>query len=117
MPDFLIKPDRDVDWYVLWSTNVDGPIMCGSKGFVGFDGSVGADRFARADATGSSAQVGDPPWYSWAEAAQEEYGGTLHVYDVCSPGILKRSDLRAFCRALEAGDEKAAEAFLMPFED
>lgn len=108
MARILIKLEPNTDWYVLWSTIVDGPIAFGPKADLlkaDHDGDLLPERWARADATGSSSRNG---WYSWTE-------DTMVVYS-CGTGVLKRADLLAFCQALAKEDTAAAEALLTPFE-
>lgn len=72
MPTVIIKPDRDADFYVAWSTVVDGPGPSGTREelmahvadhpeWYGHD--YPGPRFDRADEFGSSAQ---PQWkFGW----------------------------------------------------
>jgi len=54
MPRFIIKPERDVDFYVEWSTIVDAPIRWAAADRFPAD-VLPADRRERADAWGTSA--------------------------------------------------------------
>lgn len=63
---YIIKPDRDVDGYVAWSSVTDGPIAWGDQKFVAdylrrWDGDEAAapERFERADRTGTSMKDGE----------------------------------------------------------
>lgn len=74
MPTFIIKPDRDQDFYVAWSSIVDAPTAWGDRDEVAravadYDGPGEAkpDRFDRADRHGSSARFGSPPTYGYED--------------------------------------------------
>lgn len=54
MPSFIVKPQSDVDYYVLWSSIIDGPILHGNNMKMQNAG-IDADRLGRADAYGTSA--------------------------------------------------------------
>ena len=69
MPTFIVKPKRDEDFYVLWSTVVDAPTGYGMRAeLIGPFGGP-AERFDRADEYGTSMQDPDLPrdrqWFGW----------------------------------------------------
>lgn len=66
---YIIKPDPDIDRYVAWSSIVDGPVVWGERDAVGdwlrlWEGpdANSPERFARADANGTSLLDGDDGW-------------------------------------------------------
>lgn len=99
MPTFIVKPERDRDLYVAWSSVVDAPTGFGSRSELadvmqsrGEDASP--ERFDRADAHGSSARFGKPVAYGWGDEAfivHEVPGG---------PALIRRDRMVAW---LEAG--------------
>lgn len=72
MPSYIIKPEPDQDFYVIWSTIVDGPTEWGTRAEVEehllaeaarHQAAETAQRFDRADETGSSAhERGNGDW-------------------------------------------------------
>lgn len=69
MGTYIMKPDRDVDGYVAWSTVVDGPVAWGSEKQVADflqqpEGDLAAlpERFRRADTTGRSLVDSTDDW-------------------------------------------------------
>lgn len=63
MPSFIIKPVADRDEYVVWSTVIDNVTMAGTRLEFAIEpelhaGEFAAERFERADATGSSEHFG-----------------------------------------------------------
>lgn len=61
MPTYIIKPSRDEDFYVWWSTVVDAPIGWGPRDYVPLGSEGRPERFARADERGTSANWPDWP--------------------------------------------------------
>lgn len=62
---YIIKPERDRDFYVAWVSGVDGPGYWGTRAHVTDcltpeDGAP--ERFDRADATGTSMRDGGDGW-------------------------------------------------------
>lgn len=107
MPNFIVKAERDQDWYCIWSTVVDAPTYWGSRAELVAEhydpAAVAAERFKRADQNGTSAKIPGTPddeqWFGWndgpfvlMEAGPESSG------DGC--WLLPRANLRAFCEAL-----------------
>lgn len=104
MPSYILKPKPDEDFYLRYSTVVDSPCESGTRAEMLAWGHDPA-RLDRADERGTSALVGEPPWYGW----QDE---TIHVREgVMDPtepddawwGSVARADMRAFCETL--GDD------------
>lgn len=122
MPRFVIKPDRDRDLCIGWSTVVDNVIWSGTRAEAlrelaidipaGYDpkpGNSPEDRLRRADDNGTTALW--PPT-----------GGYFGGWDdpdlmVEQRGMLPRTELATFVEALERDDEAAAYALLQPFDD
>lgn len=103
MPTYIIKPSRDEDFYVWWSTIVDAPVAWGPR-----DDSEPAERWERADERGTSANWTDWPIekmpYRWdceplliREQPDLPDGGEGWWY-------IPRANLREFCRRLDAGE-------------
>lgn len=87
----IIKPERDEDLYVEWSSGVDAPISWGPKSFLqDHDPETFTDaRFDRADEYSSSAL--DICW-SW---------GRDEILIFMQLGIIRRSRLKALTEVLE----------------
>ncbi|MFC7276242.1 hypothetical protein ACFQS1_19795 [Paractinoplanes rhizophilus] len=112
MGRFVIKPDRDVDFYVGWSTIVESIIWWGPRAevlaYLAEDAPADPpeERLARADLNGSSA-------YNYKiDGGWEDEGFTYE-----QRGWLPRSLLVAACEALERDDEPAVWDLLEPFEE
>lgn len=104
MPSYIIKPKRDEDFYVTYSTVVDSPTAFGSREDYEND-RTGEDRIARAEEHGTSALWGNPPYLGWHEDTIMVREG---IVDPTKPedwshGTVSRSDLREFCETL--GDD------------
>jgi hypothetical protein len=101
MPSYIIKPKRNEDFYLRYSTIVDSPCESGTReDLIAFG--IDPARLDRADEFGTSAQYGSPPVGGWEEE-------TIHVREgVMDPtepddvwwGTVARADLRAFCETL-----------------
>ncbi|KMV17532.1 hypothetical protein ACT17_14635 [Mycolicibacterium conceptionense] len=64
----IIKPKRDEDFYVVYSSIVDSFICWGTRAELEAEYEHAApDRFARADSTGSSCAWITPPEFGWHE--------------------------------------------------
>lgn len=116
MPSFIIKPKRDEDFYVEWSTVVDAPTFWGdreamsnrfiSRPQAGDDGK----RMERADAKGSSCAGDIADWYTFDD----------RTFIWAQMGILDRDDLKPACDLMDAGhqyDGPEIAKLLTPFED
>lgn len=59
MPQYIVKPDRETDFYVYWDTVTDGPWAWGTRADLEQEHyPLHAERFDRADATGTSSVDG-----------------------------------------------------------
>lgn len=105
MPAYIIKPDRDEDFYVRWSTIVDCPTNWGPRATF----MEPPERFERADANGSSMlpdpELGDWIFGGWDEETfllreQDDLNGTD---EVGGAWLLPRGNLREFCRRRDEG--------------
>lgn len=113
----IVKPTRDVDLYVEWSSGTDSPTAWGTKEQLLEWGTVsrneeGERRFQRADATSTSAL-----WYkaSWDEDED---------YSFMNTGSIPRSRIPELLTVLEdipddgnAYKNPRVIALLTPFED
>ena len=113
MPRIVIKPERDRDLYVGWSTIVEAPVWHGPRaevlGYLAqeairYPTDDPETRLARADATGTSAHDGDGGW--------DDPG---FIYE--QRGWLPRRHLAEMCRLLEAGNEAGVWDLLEPFDN
>lgn len=120
MPEFLIKPMRRRDEYVLWSTVVDAPTGHGNRASILAEldqrwrqehphddpkpGLAPADRLDRADRSGTSARDGS---YGWND--------THLIYQ--GRGLLARRDLYRAAELLAKGHEAAVTQMLTHFDD
>jgi hypothetical protein len=113
MPTFIVKPDRDEDFYVAWSTVVDSPTAFGSRANITRIGHAHAtpERLARADEYGTSMCDPDLPrdrqWFGWrddefivmeVEIADRRQGGAYFV---------PRANVRALC--VRMGEDELAD--------
>lgn len=111
MPTYIVKPDRDRDFYVSWSTVVDNVTGCGTRSDFIAEPDVTEERMARADANGTSAL--DPSAYGWDDE-------TFLVHNMPDPphvGLLPRKLLAQFALLCVEGRDTEAAAFLEPLED
>ena len=110
MPQFILKANPKVDFYVCWSTVFDQPVAWGTREELTklmeeeHPGSAGPDRFRRANANGTSMRDGD--WFGYDQKIFSVRG--TKAWD------LQRSDLQAFCEALEADGEDDVYDFELP---
>lgn len=123
MGEIVIKPDRDRDEYVTWSTFTESPIAYGNRAetieYLGGDiqpgtcptcrqhvaqDTVPSARLNRADKWGSSDMTGFARW------AQDEF-----IYQ--QRGMLSRHDLVRACALLCDGRDDEVLPLLAPFED
>lgn len=110
MPSYIVKPEREVDFYFYWSTVVDCPTAWGTRAEMealrGIDTS--SERFERADATGTSSVDGFEGWeepFPVTEFWVREIGP--------DPFIVKRENMRAFCLSLDPYDSSKFDASLI----
>lgn len=112
MPHYVIKPNRDRDEYVNWSTIIEAPICHGNRTtmalhLVASSATGDGHRLDRADEFGTSCQdVRDGfRFYDWE-------CGEL-IYD--QQGTVKRADLYELCERLV--NDEPVDDLLTPFED
>lgn len=92
MPSYVVKPVKDEDFYVLWSSVVDAPVAFGPRSFMldHLTRQPGnrhdpATRLDRADDTGTS--VVDAEVYGWDD----------DIFIYLQQGILRRGRLKELC--------------------
>lgn len=116
MPTIIVKPERETDFYVAWSSMVEAPTCWGPREYVAremacWDGPEAAapERFDRADQTGTSARYpsGDAPEGGWDDRG--------FIYQ--QQGWLPRARLTALCERLGADERADVSDLLDPFED
>lgn len=108
MPSYVVKVNREEDFYVLWSDVTESPHVWGDRAEVeeymktyAMAGDL-PERFDRADKRGTSAF---PGFYDWEDSG--------FIYE--QRGFLPRSSLRAF---LESYDGYEFDLTLLePFDD
>lgn len=119
MPSYVLKasPDTSEDLYCIYSTIVDAVTVIGTRGDIrqyllhqdGVNGEPDA-RLARADQNGSSCLIdsdGTGVWYGWAE----EF---ISIGEGPGDGNLPRKDLSAYLGYMEANNNEAAAALVVP---
>lgn len=117
----ILKPDRSVDLYAVYSENTDAILFTGTRAavrrwLVADKEHDPEGRLDRADEHGSSSLIplltsGPAVLYGWQDGALrigEGPGG---------PGTLARLDLLGYCRDLAADDEAAAAARVEPDDE
>ena len=117
MASFIVKPTRDREFYVRWSTVVDDVTACGSRAELteylakfGKPNEADTARFDRADETGSSAYGG---LYGWD---RDEFW--LGQYE--EGRAVKRADLEAYAVALCSDgemDDAIEHTYLLPDDE
>lgn len=117
MPSFVVKPDRDKDEYVVWSTIVDmpGPPHPRPED----PDPETASRYDRADRNGTSAMFGghrasEQP-FSW-DQTEFSIGWPTYCPDE-HDALVKRSDLPELGRRAEAGTDTRDLTRFVPRED
>jgi len=94
MGQFLLKPEKDEDFYILWSTVVDMPLAWGPKADFQenkpFEGDYPDSRFDRADKYTSSALFYKGSW----EAEDDRFNYGMY-------GWLQRWELKLLTDKLE----------------
>lgn len=108
MPKYIVKPDRNEDFYVNWSEIVDSPTAWGTKSEVekilGYEPGSADDRFQRADETGTSSY--DRRFGGWSDSG--------FIFEQI--GWLSRRHLKAICLWLEEHDDIEGFPHLEPLE-
>lgn len=109
MARLILKPERDVDFYVEWSTIVDSPIRSGTRAELEAElGPDSAVRFARADKHGSSSLA---RWFGYDD------DGLITGEPLPKRRWLPRSKLAAYAKALETNDRATAMGLTEPIEE
>lgn len=108
MPSYIVKINKEEDFYVYWSDIVEAPHVWGTRDHVTkYMLRIGEDashaRFDRANETGTSAMQGD---YDWDD----------HGFIYMQQGFLRREDLAEFLGSYGRDDEFDL-SLLEPFED
>lgn len=105
MSSSIVKPNRDTDFYVLWSDNSDAPLCWGTRAELEEDwkqvhshhGPWDPERVARADLRGTSAM--------WPSLTAPAYGWDDDGFVYEQRGWLRRDRLAAVCARISAGEE------------
>ncbi|RBO87059.1 hypothetical protein [Nocardia puris] len=98
----IIKPSRDEDFYVVYSSVVDAPIQWGTRAELeaGYE-HAHPDRFDRADEWGSSSWIGSHHWDRQRVMVREGFRPGAYP-----PGAwyatVARADLRQFCESVDS---------------
>jgi hypothetical protein len=114
----IVKPERDQDFYLGWSTNSESPVWWGPRNFALTyliedaekpygDKTDPVARLDRADLNGTSALGGFAFFGRWDDEG--------FIYE--QRGFLPRKHLIAACEALGRNDEPAVWDLLGPLED
>ena len=98
----IIKPTRDEDFYVVYSSVVDSPIRWGTRAQLEatYEG-AGAARFARADEHGSSSLNGWDGWDEQTITVREGFRPDARPANVWWANVA-RADLRRFCESVDS---------------
>lgn len=107
MPTYIVKPERERDFYVLWSTVVDNVVGVGDAPALLAAGDA-PERLARANQSGTSMLHGD---YGWDDK-------TFLVTNMPEVGFfrLQRSDLTVFALLMVEDRQDEAMRFLTRIE-
>ena len=108
MPRFIIKPKRDVDFYVDWSEIVDAPCVWGDRAEMLREGTNPA-RLDRCDLKGSSCAGDIADWYTWD---RDKYRSVIYE----QRGALAIDDMQALCDRIAANQNADVSDLLTPFE-
>jgi len=112
MPTYIVKPDRDEDFYVEWSSVVDNIVGAGGDRASMLRFGAERVRLDRADASGTSALWPDTqsPYLGWGDnlLVTNTERDDAHFF------TLRRGDLLAYARAYDADDVASAERLLVP---
>lgn len=114
MPRYIVKPKRDEDFYVEYSTIVDSIVGWGTREQFKNDPALGRNvdererRLARTDKYGTSCLVdfGDGRWYGWDDEEFTMREGVNYIDEPSGEGFwttpyIARDDLRAFCETYD----------------
>jgi hypothetical protein len=98
----IIKPIRDEDFYVVYSSVVDAPIRCGTRAELEATYEhAAADRFARADEHGTSSKLGWDGWDQQTITVREGFRPGAWPPNACWAKVA-RVDLRQLCESVDA---------------
>lgn len=122
----IYKEAPDIDYYIVWSSNVDGPVFGGAREELipelfdlddrrperihEFDSSHPEKRTQRADQYGTSAMWGTPRNGGW-----DDPGMTYR--DSRVQGGVKRADMFVLTRRLGEDEDADVSDLVEPFED
>jgi hypothetical protein len=118
MPSFIYKEAPDVDYYVMWSSVVEAPVMTGNRAVMLAyleDHDESEQRLERADATGTSSL--------WVENSgmrdryPEEGSWDDDTYIYKQQGILTRALLFELCHRTDLDPDIDVSDLLASFED
>jgi hypothetical protein len=107
--EFIIKASPDEDWYCLWYTGPDAPGDYGTRQRLDHRYTIHGDRWARADARGTS--VTDSDRGSWSDP------GWMVREIFPEARFLPRENLKALCLAYEMGDDETMLALTRAYSD
>ncbi|WP_291794039.1 hypothetical protein [Brevibacterium sp.] len=103
MPEYIIKPSRDEDFYAVYSTVVDSFTIWGTRAQLEsvYDRAE-PQRFERADWSGSSALWPSPdnPALGWGDERITVREG-LAMPDNALSGTVRRERIREFCETAD----------------
>lgn len=113
----IVKPVREEDFYVEWSSIVDNWTLAGTREAMIEDG-VEPERLDRADSTGSSSFVG---WYGWEDTTFLVHNLPDEVYEPIGLGAytIKREDFHRLVELTQDGVELDLEELekILVFEE
>lgn len=100
MPSYIIKPMRDEDFYVEFSTITDTITSCGGRDDYPFD------RLARADQTGTSALWGNSATFEDRDAEGLWFRTEWYpeIPEEANSGRIPWDKVRAFCDTFRHGE-------------
>jgi hypothetical protein len=111
MGSTVIKPSRDEDWYVVWSSVAELPLAFGDRAYIraflhDYDDRELEARLQRADDQGTSA--------TWAD-------GLRFTDEFClifeQRGVLRRQHVKALCICIGNDSDADVADLLEPFDD
>jgi hypothetical protein len=113
MPNFILKPEPDVDQYVLWSAITEVPYFVGTRDeckakltrWNEGEDAAADERFDRADRSGTSSVEGLDGW---------DDGKTTGSVIVEQRGLVQLKDLPEVFRCMEA--KRPYDHVVTPFE-
>ena len=113
MPSYVVKPDKDKDEYVVWSTIVDSVTWFGSAEELMYDNpEVTRERIDRADLQGTSAYYGKFCGYSELEFVCQNID---KLHDEVDFVLVNRENLYEYSLATYEENYELAETLCSPF--